>query len=92
MSLPGVHEHLQVLAASGLITREKQGGVRWCRLEGSRLREVEEWVLARPLIWQRRLDALTAHLEQEKGREAKGAMSERSVDGHGRTHPDLEPM
>jgi DNA-binding transcriptional ArsR family regulator len=71
MSLPGVHQHLQVLASSGLITWEKEGRVRWCRLEASRLRELEEWILARRLIWQRRLDALAAHLEQEKKKGGK---------------------
>src|SRR5262249_36000089 len=64
MSLAGVHQHLQVLAASGLMTWEKRGRVRWCRLEARRLREVEEWVLARRLAWERRLDALAAHVER----------------------------
>ena len=71
MSLPGVHQHLQVLAAAGLITWEKQGRVRWCRLEARRLREIEEWVLARRLMWQRRLDALAVHLEQGKRKGGK---------------------
>ena len=64
MSLAGVHQHLQVLAASGLMTWEKRGRVRWCRLQPRRLREVEEWVLARRLAWERRLDALAAHVER----------------------------
>src|SRR5215471_14152244 len=53
MSLAGVHQHLQVLAASGLMTWEKRGRVRWCRLQARRLREVEEWVLARRLACER---------------------------------------
>ena len=70
MTLPAVHQHLQILAASGLMTWEKQGRVRWCRLDASRMREVEHWVLARRLAWQRRLDALGEHLRDEptKGR------------------------
>ena len=71
MSLAAVHQHLQVLAASGLMTWEKRGRVRWCRLDGRRLREVEEWVLARRLAWERRLDALAAHLEREERKEGK---------------------
>jgi DNA-binding transcriptional ArsR family regulator len=65
MSLPAVHQHLQVLAASGLVTWEKRGRVRWCRLESRRLRAVEDWILGRRVAWERRLDALGAHLEQE---------------------------
>jgi DNA-binding transcriptional ArsR family regulator len=71
MSLAAVHQHLQVLAASGLMTWEKHGRVRWCRLEARRLREVEEWILARRLLWERRLDALGVQLEHEKGKERK---------------------
>ena len=65
MSLAGAHQHLQVLAAAGLMTWEKRGRVRWCRLEAKRLRAVEGWILARRLAWERRLDALAAHLEAE---------------------------
>lgn len=71
MSLAAVHQHLQVLAAAGLITWEKQGRVRWCRLEARRLRAVEEWSLGRRLTWERRLDALAAHLETETRKEKK---------------------
>ena len=71
MSLPAVHQHLQILARSGLITWEKQGRVRWCRLEASRLRAVEEWILGRRVAWERRLDALAAHLDHEARKEAK---------------------
>jgi len=72
MSLAAVHQHLQVLAASGLITWEKHGRVRWCRLEARRLRAVEEWILARRVSWEKRLDALATQLEQD---ERKGTKS-----------------
>ena len=71
MSLPAVHQHLQVLARSGLMTWEKHGRVRWCRLEARRLREVEEWILARRLVWERRLDALAVHLAHDERKERK---------------------
>jgi DNA-binding transcriptional ArsR family regulator len=71
MSLAAVHQHLQVLAASGLITWEKRGRVRWCRLEGRRLRAVEDWMLGRRLAWERRLDALGTHLQQDAKRTTK---------------------
>jgi DNA-binding transcriptional ArsR family regulator len=71
MSLAAVHQHLQLLARSGLITWEKHGRVRWCRLEARRLRAVEEWILGRRVAWERRLDALAAHLEHDEPREAK---------------------
>jgi len=72
MSLPAVHQHLQVLVGAGLMTWEKRGRVRWCRLEAVRLREVEDWVLARRLAWTRRLDALEAHFHADARREKSG--------------------
>ena len=72
MSLPAVHQHLQVLAAAGLMSWQKHGRVRWCRLESKRLRAVEAWVLGRRLAWERRLDALGAHLADESRKEKKG--------------------
>lgn len=71
MSLAAVHQHLQLLAASGLVRWEKRGRVRWCRLDARRLRAVEQWALGRRLAWERRLDALAAHLEQQKREESK---------------------
>jgi len=71
MSLAAVHQHLQVLAASGLIAWEKRGRVRWCRLEARRLRAVEEWILARRLAWEGRLHALAVHLECEGRKERR---------------------
>jgi DNA-binding transcriptional ArsR family regulator len=62
MSLPAVHQHLQVLEKAGLMTWEKKGRVRWCRLESTRLGAVEEWIGARRRSWERRLDALGTHL------------------------------
>ena len=69
MSLAAVHQHLQVLAGSGLMSWQKHGRVRWCRLEAERLREVEDWILARRSTWEKRLDALGAHLERETRKE-----------------------
>jgi DNA-binding transcriptional ArsR family regulator len=68
MSLPAVHQHLQVLASAGVITWRKHGRVRWCRLDARRLRAVEDWVLARRVMWERRLDALGAHLDEGEDR------------------------
>lgn len=62
MSLPAVHQHLQVLARSGLMTWEKRGRVRWCQLEPRRLAAAENWISQRRAIWGRRLDALERHL------------------------------
>src|SRR5262249_13164066 len=66
ISLPAVHQHLQVLTRSHLVRWEKRGRVRWCRLDARGLRAVEDWVLERRVAWERRLDALAAHLDNQQ--------------------------
>lgn len=62
MSLPAVHQHLQVLEASGLVVSEKVGRVRTCRVEPAALTPVERWVIAQRATWERRLDRLGEYL------------------------------
>jgi DNA-binding transcriptional ArsR family regulator len=62
MSLPAVHQHLQVLEASGLVVSEKVGRVRTCRVEPAGLAPVERWVIAQRATWERRLDRLGEYL------------------------------
>ena len=62
MSLPAVHQHLQVLEASGLVRSEKVGRVRTCHLELKMLNTAETWIEARRAMWLRRLDRLDAYL------------------------------
>lgn len=45
-SLAAVSKHLAVLAAAGLISQDKRGRVRWCRLEPDALREASVWMQA----------------------------------------------
>jgi DNA-binding transcriptional ArsR family regulator len=62
MSLSAVVQHLEVLQVSGLVSSEKVGRVRTCRIEPAALRPVEQWITARRSSWERRLDRLGEHL------------------------------
>jgi DNA-binding transcriptional ArsR family regulator len=64
MSLSAVVQHLEVLQASGLVTSEKVGRVRTCRIEPAALRAVERWIDARRSSWERRLDRLGEYLAE----------------------------
>ena len=44
MSLAAISKHLQVLAEAGLITQEKRGRVKWCKLEPDALRAASVWM------------------------------------------------
>jgi DNA-binding transcriptional ArsR family regulator len=64
MSLPAVHQHLAVLEAAGLVTCEKRGRERWCRLEPRTLRLAESWIADHRQLWEQRLDALDKYLSE----------------------------
>jgi DNA-binding transcriptional ArsR family regulator len=67
MSLPAVLQHLQVLEASGLVTSEKVGRVRTCRVAPAVLASAEGWFAKRRAAWERRFDRLGALLSEDAG-------------------------
>jgi DNA-binding transcriptional ArsR family regulator len=64
MSLSAVVQHLNVLQVSGLVSSEKVGRVRTCRIEPAALRPVERWIGARRASWESRLDRLGEYLAE----------------------------
>lgn len=80
MSLPSVVQHLGVLEAGGLIRTEKIGRVRICRLEPAALSSAGDWIAARRLDWERRLDRLGDYL-------AENPEQTQSSDTDDRSHP-----
>ena len=65
MSLAAVLQHVQVLEGSGLIESHKAGRVRMCSLNPPALRQAEQWFTDRRAVWERRLDALAAVLDED---------------------------
>jgi DNA-binding transcriptional ArsR family regulator len=64
MSLPAAMLHLKVLEDSGLVTSQKIGRVRTCRIDPKMLSQTEQWVAERRQMWERSLDRLGAFLDQ----------------------------
>jgi DNA-binding transcriptional ArsR family regulator len=67
MSLPAVMQHLQLLEASGLVTSEKTGRVRTCRIEPRALAAAEGWIAEQRALWEGRTDRLENYLQVMKG-------------------------
>lgn len=44
MSLAAISKHLGVLTTAGLISQDKRGRVKWCRLEPDALRAASVWM------------------------------------------------
>jgi DNA-binding transcriptional ArsR family regulator len=65
MSLPAVMLHLKVLEEAGLVTSQKVGRVRTCRIEPKMLSQAEQWVAQRRATWERNLDRLGEFLNSE---------------------------
>jgi len=67
VTLAAVVQHLQVLEESALVTSEKVGRVRTCRLEDRGLKLAERWLSERRALWERRFDRLGELLEEDEG-------------------------
>ncbi len=63
VSLPAVSKHLRVLERAGLLTRKKDGRVRWCRLAAEPMQEAAEWIASYRRFWEAQFDALAEYLE-----------------------------
>ena len=64
MSLPAVSKHLRVLEKAGLLTQEKDGRVRRCRMDAEPMREASEWIGRYRRFWEGQLDSLAGFIDQ----------------------------
>jgi DNA-binding transcriptional ArsR family regulator len=64
MSLPAVMKHLRVLEEAGLVSQEKVGRIRHCRLAVQPLQQASEWLSHYRIFWENQLNALDRYLTQ----------------------------
>ena len=69
MTLTGMKKHIGVLEQAGLVTTEKLGRVRTCRLGRRRLEEEAAWIEKYRQLWDARFDALDTVVEELKRKE-----------------------
>ena len=67
ISLTGMKKHVMVLEEADLVTTEKVGRARTCRLGPRRLEDVHEWVETYRRMLDERLDRFGELLERTKG-------------------------
>ena len=65
MSLAAVSKHLMILTRAGLITPEKRGRVKWCKLEPEALRDASVWMQSFGQFEAVNLDAFERFLQTE---------------------------
>ena len=74
MTLTGMKKHVGVLEQAGLVTTQKIGRVRTCRLGLRGLQEEAAWIERYRQLWDARFTALDKVIEELKQKE--------KVDGH----------
>jgi DNA-binding transcriptional ArsR family regulator len=77
MTLTGMKKHVSVLEQAGLVTTQKVGRVRTCRLGLRRLDEEAAWIARHRQLWEARFDELDKVVDELKRKE--------KVDGHRKT-------
>lgn len=65
MSLAAISKHLGILTRAGLISQERRGRVKWCKLEPDALRAASVWMQGFGQFDQIDLDAFERFLEGE---------------------------
>jgi DNA-binding transcriptional ArsR family regulator len=66
MTLTGMKKHVGVLEQAGLVTTEKVGRVRTCKLGPLRLDDETAWIERYRQVWDARFDELDRIVEQLK--------------------------
>lgn len=66
LALPSLLKHVRVLEQSGLISSEKVGRVRTCKIESHALHATEAWIHQHISAWEKRLDRMEAHIARMK--------------------------
>ncbi len=70
MTLTGMKKHIGVLEQTGLVSTEKTGRVRTCKLGPRRLEDAAEWIESYRQMWNERFDRLEQLVEELKQEEA----------------------
>jgi DNA-binding transcriptional ArsR family regulator len=64
ISRPAISRHLRLLRSAGLIVTKKDGTARICRLNGSPLRAVNDWLRDYETFWNDSLRQLKQFVEE----------------------------
>jgi len=69
MTLTGIKKHVGILERAGLVTTEKVGRVRTCKLGPRRFEEETAWLERYHQLWDSRFDELDQVVEELKRKE-----------------------
>ncbi len=78
MTLTGMKKHVSVLQQAGLVTTEKVGRVRTCKLGLRRLEEEAAWIERYRQLWDARFEELDKVVEELKLKEKADGRKKRN--------------
>jgi DNA-binding transcriptional ArsR family regulator len=78
MTLTGMKKHVSVLEQAGLVTTEKVGRVRTCKLGLRRLEEEAAWIERYRQLWDARFEELDKVVEELKLKEKADGRKKRN--------------
>jgi len=77
MTLTGMKKHVRILEQAGLVTTEKVGRVRTCKLGMRRFEEEKAWLEKYQQVWSARFDELEKLVEELKRKERNDGRKKR---------------
>ncbi len=78
MTLTGMKKHVGVLEQAGLVTTEKVGRVRTCKLGVRQLEQEAAWIENYRQLWSARFDELDKVIEELKQKEKSDGRKKRA--------------
>lgn len=69
MTLTGMKKHIGVLEHAGLVSTEKVGRVRTCKLGSRRMEQEAAWIATYHQLWEARFEGLDNVIERMKRKE-----------------------
>jgi DNA-binding transcriptional ArsR family regulator len=69
ISMPAIMKHLGVLEQAGLISQQKIGRVRMCRLTVAPMQQAADWLSLYRVFWENQFDSLEKFLNQPQQEE-----------------------
>ena len=68
ISRPAISKHIKILTECGLVSIKQEGRERFCHVQLSKLKEVNNWTERYSSFWDQKLNALQQHIEKDKRR------------------------
>lgn len=68
MSLTAVSKHVRVLADAGLVSVQKRGRIRHCKLQARPMKDAVDWLNNYQVFWEDNFQALATYLKDYGGK------------------------